>query len=108
VFPLVFLHGVGGGKAVWDRQTAHFRALGYRCTAWDQPGYGHSPLVDPYTFEKLADALAGLIGEKAVLVGHSMVGLASPAPRSRSVPTSRASSSMRASARSMPAAACTT
>ena len=75
MFPLVFLHGVGGGKAVWDRQTAHFRALGYRCTAWDQPGYGHSPLVDPYTFEKLADALAGLIGEKAVLVGHSMGGL---------------------------------
>jgi len=75
VSPLVFLHGVGGGKAVWDRQTEHFRALGYRCTAWDQPGYGQSPLVEPYTFEKLADTLAGLIGEKAVLVGHSMGGL---------------------------------
>jgi 3-oxoadipate enol-lactonase len=73
--PLVFLHGLGGGKAIWDRQTEHFRALGYRCTAWDQPGYGQSPPVDPYTFEKLSDALAGLIGEKAVLIGHSMGGL---------------------------------
>ena len=73
--PLVFLHGLGGGKAVWDRQTEHFRALGYRCTAWDQPGYGQSPLVDPYTFENLAEVLGGLVGEKAILVGHSMGGL---------------------------------
>jgi len=76
VFPLVFLHGVGGGKAVWDRQTAHFRALGYRCTAWDQPGYGQTPLVEPYGFAELAAALNEVVGEeKAVLVGHSMGGL---------------------------------
>lgn len=73
--PLVFLHGLGGGKAVWDRQIEHFSALGYRCMAWDQPGYGQSPAVEPYTFEKMAEALNGLIAEKAVLVGHSMGGL---------------------------------
>ena len=42
-FPLVFLHGLGGGNAVWDARSEHFRALGYRCTAWDQPGYGETP-----------------------------------------------------------------
>jgi 3-oxoadipate enol-lactonase len=76
VSPLVFLHGLGGGKAVWDGQIEHFSALGYRCTAWDQPGYGASPAVEPYDFEQLAAALARLIGEdKAVVIGHSMGGL---------------------------------
>jgi 3-oxoadipate enol-lactonase len=75
VSPLVFLHGLGGGKAVWDRQIEHFSALGYRCMAWDQPGYGQSPALEPYTFEKIAEALNGLVAEKAILVGHSMGGL---------------------------------
>ncbi len=73
--PLVFLHGLGGGKAVWDRQIEHFSALGYRCMAWDQPGYGPSPAVEPYTFEKLAGALNELVEGKAIIVGHSMGGL---------------------------------
>jgi 3-oxoadipate enol-lactonase len=72
---LVFLHGLGGGKAVWDRQIEHFSALGYRCMAWDQPGYGPSLAVEPYTFEKIAEALNALVAEKAILVGHSMGGL---------------------------------
>jgi len=75
VSPLVFLHGLGGGKAVWDRQIQHFSALGYGCTAWDQPGYGASPPVEPYDFEHLAAALDRLVGEKAIVVGHSMGGL---------------------------------
>ena len=75
VTPLFFLHGVGGGKAVWDRQVEHFRTLGYPCTAWDQPGYGQSATVEPYTFEKLAGALNAMVGEKAIIVGHSMGGL---------------------------------
>ena len=74
--PLVFLHGVGGGKAVWDRQVEHFRALGYRCIAWDQSGYGQSPMVEPYDFQTIAAALQAEIGEEpAVIVGHSMGGL---------------------------------
>jgi pimeloyl-ACP methyl ester carboxylesterase len=75
VSPLVFLHGVGGGKAAWDRQVEHFGALGYRCIAWDQPGYGQSPIVEPYTFERLAAALNDQVGEKSVIVGTSMGGL---------------------------------
>ena len=73
--PLVFLHGLGGGPAVWERQIAHFQALGYRCTPWSQPGYGGSPLVEPYTFEAIAAALARDVTEKSVMVGHSMGGL---------------------------------
>jgi pimeloyl-ACP methyl ester carboxylesterase len=74
--PLVFLHGVGGGSAVWDRQVEHFGALGYACKAWDQPGYGQAAMVEPYEWETLAGALKALVGDqKPVLVGHSMGGL---------------------------------
>ena len=64
MLPLVFLHGLGGGKAVWDRQIAHFRTLGHPCFAWDQPGYGQSPPVEPYTFEKLAQEFYARYPEK--------------------------------------------
>lgn len=54
----------------------HFGALGYRCLAWDQPGYGKAPIVEPYEWETLAAALKALVGaDKPVLVGHSMGGL---------------------------------
>ncbi len=75
---LLFLHGVGGGRAAWDRQLACFSALGYHAHAWDQPGYGGTSLVDPYDLQQLAAALQRLIeslgGEPVVLVGHSMGG----------------------------------
>jgi len=35
VTPLLFLHGLGGGHAAWDRQVEHFGRRGYRCVAWD-------------------------------------------------------------------------
>lgn len=73
---LVFLHGVGGGHAAWDEQVGHFSRLGYECVAWDQPGYGSAPPVDPYSFETVAGALNRLIGDaRSVLIGHSMGGL---------------------------------
>jgi len=75
VTTLFFLHGVGGGRAAWDRQVPYFSERGYRCVAWDQPGYGGTALVEPYTFEKVAEALARQIVEPAVLVGHSMGGM---------------------------------
>jgi len=76
---LLFLHGVGGGRAAWDRQVPYFAQLGYRALAWDQPGYGGSPLLEPYDLEQVAGALRRLIeslgGEPVVLVGHSMGGM---------------------------------
>jgi len=75
---LVFLHGVGGGHHAWDAQLPYFAALGYPAHSWDQPGYGHSPAVEPYTLEQVALALKRLIAslakEPVVLVGHSMGG----------------------------------
>lgn len=75
---LVFLHGVGGGHAAWQDQLPYFAARGFRAVAWDQPGYGRSPMVDPYDFEHVADALRRLLehlgGAPVTLVGHSMGG----------------------------------
>jgi 3-oxoadipate enol-lactonase len=79
VTPLVFLHGVGGGHHAWEAQLPCFGGLGYPAHAWDQPGYGHSAMVEPYDLEHISASLARLIEslgqEPVVLVGHSMGGL---------------------------------
>ena len=73
--PLVFLHGLGGGHAAWDGQVEHFGRRGYRCIAWDQPGYGGTPTVEPYTLKTVTDALELQMGsDRVVLVGQSMGG----------------------------------
>ena len=75
---LVFLHGVGGNHHAWDDQLPFFAARGYGAHAWDQPGYGQSPVVEPYDWATLAAALVRLIDHlgdgPVVLVGHSMGG----------------------------------
>ena len=77
--PLVFLHGLGGGHHAWEEQLPYFGKLGYPSHAWDQPGYGHSQIVEPYDLELISAALARLIeslsSEPVVLIGHSMGGL---------------------------------
>ena len=77
--PLVFLHGVGGGHHAWEHQMPHFGGLGYPSHAWDQPGYGHSAIVEPYDLEHVTASLARLLeslgNEPVVLIGHSMGGL---------------------------------
>jgi len=76
---LLFLHGVGGGHHAWDGQLPYFSARGYAAHAWDQPGYGHSAIVEPYDLEQVVLALKRLVDklsdEPVVLVGHSMGGL---------------------------------
>ena len=76
---LVFLHGIGGGRAAWQRQLPFFEARGYATLAWEAPGYGGSPTVDPYTFENVARRLESAIDRLAagpvVAVGHSMGGM---------------------------------
>ena len=73
---VVFLHGVGGGRHGWAAQQTHLAALGWRSLAWDMPGYGDSPMVTPYDFAQLAQALWQMLDaahiDQAVLVGHSM------------------------------------
>jgi 3-oxoadipate enol-lactonase len=76
---LVFLHGIGGGRAAWQRQLPFFEARGYATLAWDAPGYGSAPVVDPYTFANVASALEAALERLAagpvVAVGHSMGGM---------------------------------
>jgi len=76
---LVFLHGIGGRASGWAPVQQACAAAGYTSLAWDMPGYGESPLIAPYDFDGLADALATLMDthglQKAVLVGHSLGGM---------------------------------
>jgi 3-oxoadipate enol-lactonase len=75
---VIFLHGVGGDCHSWDFQIDSFSDT-YRAIAWDMPGYGDSPLIDPMTFATLSDSLISLLDhleiEQAHMVGHSMGGM---------------------------------
>ena len=59
---LLFLHGIGGNKDVFDQQLPAF-ADGWRTAAWDMPGYGESELQGEMTFELLADSVAQLLDD---------------------------------------------
>lgn len=76
------LHGIYGAKEYWRFQTERLVARGYRVVAWDAPGYGLSPLPDPFTFDVVAEAGAHLIrslgSRRNVLHGHSMGGQITP------------------------------
>jgi 3-oxoadipate enol-lactonase len=71
---VVFLGGLGTTRTGWDPQLVAL-ADGYRCVAWDQPGYGLSPAPSsPLTFPLLADAVAGFIDALGAVDAH-VVGL---------------------------------
>jgi 3-oxoadipate enol-lactonase len=76
---VVLLHGAFGAKDYWREQIAALAGAGYRVLAWDAPGYGLSPLPDPFTVDVGAASLGALLdaagGARNVLVGHSMGGM---------------------------------
>ena len=76
---VVMLHGVGGGRGAWAAQLESFAAAGYRAVAWDAPGYGDTPAIEPYDMTGLARALERLLDAiavpRVVLLGHSMGGM---------------------------------
>ena len=76
--PVVFLHGLGGSRTSWEPQLAGLSA-GFRCIAWDMPGYGASAPIQPLTFAGIADAVARLLDkagvDRAHLVGESFGGM---------------------------------
>ncbi|MDX6536223.1 MAG: hypothetical protein QOD37_564 [Gaiellales bacterium] len=77
--PLVlFLHGLGMTRTGFDPQIEAL-APGYRCVAWDMPGFGASPpLAAGLTFPSLADEVARLLdvlgAQDAHIAGLSMGG----------------------------------
>ncbi len=75
-------HGIYGGKEYWRFVTERLVAQGYRVIAWDAPGYGSSPLPDPFSFYVVAEAAAELVrataSKRNILFGHSMGGQITP------------------------------
>lgn len=68
--PLVLLHGFGGGA--WNFAELAPRLAGRRVVVPDLPGHGGSSALAAPTMAGLADAVAWLVDEPAVVVGHSM------------------------------------
>ena len=78
---MVFIHGLSGCWPNWLEQLAAFSSE-HRVVAFDLPGFGHSPghageVSMPGYARIVADALAELGIERAVVVGNSMGGLIS-------------------------------
>ena len=76
---IFLLHGVGGGASAWAETLPVLASRGYRCIAWDMPGYGGSAPVVPYSNLTLAQSLLDLIehvgARRNVVLGHSMGGM---------------------------------
>lgn len=73
--PLVLmLHGSGGGFRSFAPQVETLASLGWRAVAWDMPGYGYSPPIEPYAFKGLAERCSALIDVLAPRGGVTLVG----------------------------------
>lgn len=76
---VLMLHGIGGGHLAFSPQVETLANAGFRAVAWDMPGYGRSPPIEPYTFKGLAQSCVDLIDalqcELVALLGHSMGGM---------------------------------
>jgi pimeloyl-ACP methyl ester carboxylesterase len=76
--PVLFAHGGDGPHLTWWKQVAALKDR-YRCVTYDAPGFGLSPPAAGL-HKTPADDLLSLMDEleveRAVLVGHSMGGLA--------------------------------
>jgi pimeloyl-ACP methyl ester carboxylesterase len=79
--PVVFCHGVTLSSRVWAKQFESFPAAGFRAVAFDSRGHGESRLGESgHSIDNLADDLQTVLEEldlhDAILVGHSMGGMA--------------------------------
>jgi pimeloyl-ACP methyl ester carboxylesterase len=77
---MVLVHGGEGTRIHWWQQVPVL-AEHYRCLTYDMRGFGSSPAGDAHLSDNpLRDDLLGLLAhvgiERAILVGHSMGGLA--------------------------------
>jgi 3-oxoadipate enol-lactonase len=68
--PIVFLHGVGSDKSVWEPQLAHFGRT-RRAVAFDYPGYGESdPAPEGTTRDDYAAAIFAAMDSLAIETAH--------------------------------------
>jgi pimeloyl-ACP methyl ester carboxylesterase len=78
--PVVFVHGIIGARSTWHDIAAEL-AADHRTYCIDLRGHGGSTKGGPYDIEHYTDDLIafleGVIGEPAVLVGHSLGGVVS-------------------------------
>ena len=76
---IVLLHGIGGNAAGFAPLLQAFARQQQPALAWNQPGYGDEPLVEPYDFDTCAQALSDWLTRTrpgaVVLAGHSMGGM---------------------------------
>ncbi len=75
---IVFVHGLGSYLPAWQKNIAGLKD-DFRCIALDLPGYGKSgkgpyPIGMSFYADILAQFLAKLEIDKAVIAGHSMGG----------------------------------
>ena len=79
--PVVFCHGVTLSSRVWAKQFESFPAAGFRAVAFDSRGHGESAIGETgHSIDNLADDLLTVLEtldlHDAILVGHSMGGMA--------------------------------
>ncbi|MFL6749082.1 MAG: alpha/beta fold hydrolase [Sphingomicrobium sp.] len=67
--PIIFLHGVGSNKSVWQSQLEHF-GRSSRAIAFDYPGYGESEFADGATRDDYAIAILGAMDALGVAKAH--------------------------------------
>lgn len=76
--PIIFLHGVGSDKSVWQPQLDHFGEL-RRAIALSYPGYGDSDFVPHATRDDYADAVLAVMDalgvDRAHICGLSLGGV---------------------------------
>lgn len=79
--PIVFAHGITLTSQVWARQFRSFPEAGFRAIAFDGRGHGESKVGESgHSIENLAEDLRTVLTRldlrDAILVGHSMGGMA--------------------------------
>ncbi|WP_187107848.1 alpha/beta fold hydrolase [Sphingomonas xanthus] len=67
--PIIFLHGVGSDKSVWQAQLAHFGKI-RRSVAFDYPGYGESELLADATRDDFAKAILAAMDRLDIAKAH--------------------------------------
>jgi 3-oxoadipate enol-lactonase len=67
--PIIFLHGVGSDKSVWETQLEHF-GRSRRALAFDYPGYGESEFVEGATRDDFAASIIAALDALEIRSAH--------------------------------------